>query len=270
MTARAGLTVVGQVAGAFVGGPIGAAIGGAIGGIVGGMIDGPQRTTQALLDDLGAVKFDYGSSWPRLYGVYRVKLTPIWSSDKRAVAHEEEVNSKGGPDQVNKTFTYEQDWLCWAPLNATGWARIWINGKLRASRLADADADTIEASAAQPAWADVTFFDGAADQLPWAVYEAAVGTADACAYRYRPTLAFSSLDLGTSGQPPLIEVEFVSGDSSRSNPATRSSSLTRSPSRATCRPTCVRGARSRSATRRAFRRSRQREPDPHHRAGCCP
>jgi len=210
MTARAGLTVVGQVAGAFIGGPIGAAIGGAIGGMVGGAIDGPQRSTQALLDDLGALKFDYGSSWPRLYGVYRVKVAPIWSSEKRPVPHDEEVNSKGGPDQINRTFTYEQDWLCWAPLNATGWARIWINGKLRASRLADADSDTIEASAAQPAWADVTFFDGAADQLPWAVYEAAVGTANACAYRHRPTLAFSSLDLGSGGQPPLVEVEFFS------------------------------------------------------------
>jgi len=208
MTARAGLTVVGQIVGASVGGSIGAAIGGAVGSIVGGALDGPTRTTQALLDDLGALKFDYGSSWPRIYGRYRVKVTPIWSSTKRPIAHDTEVNSKGGPDQINRTFTYEQDWLCWAPLNAVGWARIWINGKLRASRLSDADADTIEASAATPAWADVTFFDGAADQLPWAVYEAAVGTDNACAYRYRPTIAFSSLDLGNAGQPPLIEVEF--------------------------------------------------------------
>ena len=211
MTARAGLTVVGQIVGASVGGALGAAIGGAVGSLVGGALDGPTRNTQALLDDLSALKFDYGSTWPRIYGRYRVKVTPIWSSTKRPIAHDTEVNSKGGPDQINRTFTYEQDWLCWAPLNAVGWARIWINGKLRASRLSDADADTIEASAATPAWADVTFFDGAADQLPWAVYEAAVGTDNACAYRYRPTIAFSSLDLGTGGQPPLIEVEFVQG-----------------------------------------------------------
>lgn len=210
MTARAGLTVVGQIAGAYLGGPVGAAIGGMVGSVVGGALDGPTRNTQALIDDLAAIKFDYGSSWPRLYGRYRVKVTPIWSSDKRPIAHDTEVNSKGGPDQINRSFTYEQDWLCWAPLNATGWARIWINGKLRASRLSDADADTIEASAATPAWSAVTFFDGAADQLPWSVYEAEVGAADACAYRYRPTIAFSSLDLGNSGQPPLIEVEFVS------------------------------------------------------------
>lgn len=213
MTARAGFTIVGQVAGAFVGGPIGAAIGGMVGGMIGGAIDGPTRNTQALLDDLGAIKFDYGSTWPRIYGSYRVKVAPIWSSTKRPVAHDEAVDSKGGPDQINRTFTYEQDWLCWAPLNATGWARIWINGKLRASRRADADDGTIEASGATPAWADVTFYDGAADQLPWPVYEAAVGTADACAYRHRPTICFASLDLGTGGQPPLIEIEFVSGSS---------------------------------------------------------
>lgn len=214
MTARAGFTIVGQVAGAYVGGPIGAAIGGMIGGMIGGAIDGPTRNTQALIDDLGAIKFDYGTTWPRVYGSYRVKIAPIWSSAKRPVAHDEAVDSKGGPDQINRTFTYEQDWLCWAPLNATGWARIWINGKLRASRRADADDGTIEASGATPAWADVSFYDGAADQLPWPVYEAAVGTADACAYRHRPTIAFASLDLGTGGQPPLIEVEFVNGESS--------------------------------------------------------
>lgn len=209
MTVRAGFTLVGQVAGAAIGGPIGAAIGGMVGGAIGGAIDGPTRNTQALLDDLGAIKFDYGSTWPRIYGSYRVKVAPIWSSDKRPVAHDEAVDSKGGPDQINRTFTYEQDWLCWAPLNAKGWLRIWINGKLRASQRGDADDETIEASGATPAWADVTFYDGAADQLPWPVYEAAVGTENASAYRHRPTLCFASLDLGTGGQPPLIEVEFA-------------------------------------------------------------
>ena len=198
------------MAGAAIGGPIGAAIGGMVGGAIGGAIDGPTRNTQALLEDLGAIKFDYGSSWPRIYGSYRVKIAPIWSSEKRPVAHDQAVDSKGGPDQINRTFTYEQDWMCWAPLNATGWARIWINGKLRASQRYDADDDTIEATGATPAWADVSFYDGAADQLPWPVYEAAVGSADACAYRHRPTICFASLDLGTGGQPPLIEVEFVS------------------------------------------------------------
>ena len=107
MTARAGFAIVGQVAGAFVGGgPIGAAIGGMVGGMIGGAIDGPTRNTQALIDDLGAIKFDYGTTWPRVYGSYRVKVAPIWSSAKRPVAHDEAVDSKGGPDQINRTFTY--------------------------------------------------------------------------------------------------------------------------------------------------------------------
>lgn len=209
MTVRAGFTLVGQVAGAFVGGPVGAAIGSFAGALIGQAIEGPQRNTQALIDDLGAIRFDYGATWPRVYGSYRVKIAPIWSSEKRPVAHDEEVDSKGGPDQINRTFTYEQDWLCWAPLNATNWLRIWINGKLRASQRDDANDDTIIASQGAAAWASVSFYDGAADQLPWPVYEAAVGTDNACAYRFRPTMPFASLDLGTGGQPPLIEVEFA-------------------------------------------------------------
>ena len=54
-------TVVGQIVGASVGGPIGAAIGGVVGSLVGGALDGPTRNTQALIDDLSAIKFEYGA-----------------------------------------------------------------------------------------------------------------------------------------------------------------------------------------------------------------
>ena len=84
MTARSALSVVGQVVGSYFG-PWGAAIGGAIGGFIGGMIDGPVRNTQSLIDDLNAIKFDYGSTWPRVYGRYRSKVTPMWTSTKRRV-----------------------------------------------------------------------------------------------------------------------------------------------------------------------------------------
>jgi len=209
MSARSILTVVGQAVGSYFG-PIGAAIGGMIGGALGGAIDGPVHSSQQILEDLGAVKFDYGSSWPRMFGRYRFKIAPIWSSAKRPIAHDEEVGGKSsGPTAVNTTYTYQQDWLCWAPLNAIGWARVWIDGQLKASRLADADAATLAASASTTAWASITFFDGNAAQMPWPIYEAAVGTANAVAYRHRPTLGFESLDLGASGQPRLVEVEFV-------------------------------------------------------------
>jgi hypothetical protein len=207
--ARSVLTVVGQIVGGSIGGPIGAAVGGYIGGQIGGAIDGPVRNTQALIDDLGAIKVDYGSTWTRMYGRYRVPVSPLWSSEKRAIAHEEEVDSKGGPSAVNTHYTYDQDWLCWAPIGARGFLRVWVNGELKYSNLPDADADTLEASANTDAWASITMFDGAADQMPWSVYEAAVGSENALAYRHRPTLAIESLNLGGSGQPPLVEVEFV-------------------------------------------------------------
>lgn len=208
MTARSALTVVGQAVGAYFGGSWGAAIGGAIGGLIGGAIDGPVRNTQALLDDLGALKFDYGSAWPRMYGRYRFKISPMWSSTKRPVEHEEEIDEKGGPAAVNTSFTYEQDWMCWAPLGATGFARVWRNGELIYSVIAGSPASSVAASMETPAWASITFFDGDAAQMPWTVYEASVGTDNAVAFRHRPSLCIGSLDLGPSGQPPLIEVEF--------------------------------------------------------------
>jgi hypothetical protein len=208
--ARGALTVVGQIVGAYFGGPVGAAVGGAIGGAVGGAIDGPVRSTQALLDDLSALKADYGSTWPRMYGRWRFKMTPLWTSEKRPVEHEEEVG-KGGPAAVNTTFTYEQDWLTWAPLWAKGIARVWINGELKYNVLADADDETLENSANQTAFASITLFDGALDQEPWSVYEAAVGAENAIGYIGRPTVGIESIDLGPSGHPPLIEIEFVGG-----------------------------------------------------------
>lgn len=209
MSARSALTLVGEVVGAYLtGSPYGAAIGGAIGGELGGAIDGPQRNTQALLSDLTAIKFDYGSSWPRMYGRYRFKISPMWSSTKRPVAHEQTTDSKGGPSAVSTSFTYSMDWLCWVPLGAIGFARIWENGTLGYSGLADSDDATLAASQASTRWTSLTFLDGNPAQLTWPVYEAAVGTANAVAYRYRPMFGIEALDLGGSGQPPLIEVEF--------------------------------------------------------------
>lgn len=210
--ARSALTVVGEVVGAYLtdGSSYGAAIGGFIGGQIGGAIDGPMRNTQDQLQDLTALKFDYGSTWPRIYGRYRFKVSPMWSSTKRPIAHEEEVDSKGGPSAVNTTFTYSQDWMCWAPINAIGFARVWENGVLTYTRLADGSIASLDASAATTAWSEITFLDGNAAQLPWPVYEAAVGADNAVAGRFRPMLAFGSLDLGGSGSPPLIEAEFYS------------------------------------------------------------
>lgn len=222
MSARSILSVVGQAVGFAYGGPWGAAIGGMLGGAVGGGIDGPVRNEQAIIDDLGAVKFDYGSSIPRLYGTDRHKVVPNgWSSRKRIISHEESVDTKGGggPSAVNVTRTYEQDWLCYAPLNAKGFARIWINGELEYSARSDSPEATILASAKTSAFRAVTFFDGNATQEPWPVYEAAVDIENAVAYRDRPTIAFEALDLGPSGQPPLIEVEFFTAATPAEGPS---------------------------------------------------
>ena len=121
----------------------------------------------------------------------------MWSSSKRTIEHVEEVDAKGGPVAENTTFTYEQDWLCWAPINAIGFSRIWVNGSLRYSVLADTSDETFEASQEATNWGSVTFLDGNSAQMPWAPYEAAVGTANAQGFRGRPANGSGSLNGGS-------------------------------------------------------------------------
>ena len=64
-------------------------------------------------------------------------------------------------------------------------------------------------------WTAMRFYGGGPDQMPDPVYEAAVGAGNAPAYRGRSTVFIEGLNLGGSGQLPLLTFELVSAGTFR-------------------------------------------------------
>ena len=91
-----------------------------------------------------------------------------------------------------------------------GVRRIWSNGRLVWSAADDADSATLLASTEAAEWESIQVFTGAADQLPWAVYEAAVGVGNAPAMRGRGCVGITGVNLGGSGYLPQFTFEVVS------------------------------------------------------------
>lgn len=196
--------------GYFIGGPTGASIGWSIGSALGSSLGPAQHNDGPRLEDLRATKVQYGAAVPRIYGRRRVAGAMIWSSEKHETATETEAG-KGGPSVVNTTYTYDIDGIWWLSDNIgnVGVSRVWINGELVYSVLSESSEATVTASAATDRWTSITFLDGNASQMPWPVYEAAVGSANAVAYRHRTCVAIEGLQLGSSDQIPLIEFELI-------------------------------------------------------------
>jgi hypothetical protein len=167
-------------------------------------IDGPRLT------DAQVTGASYGEPIPYVLGARRVAGQVWWQSARRENATTSGGGGKGnGPKQT--TFTYERDFLFGLTSNPKGvLTRVWLNGKLVWSILGDQE--TIDNSENTDLWSRITFYTGADDQLPDPVYEAAVGTADACAYRGRSSVFIEALQLGSSGQIPNLTFEVSGGD----------------------------------------------------------
>lgn len=207
--ARLALGVAGAAAGFLIGGPVGAQIGFAAGSIAGGFLEGPQKTRGPRLDDLKAPQATYGTPIAYLEGTNRVAGLIVWASDKREIATTEEVGGKG-PSAESTTYTYEIDVLYMVSANVmAGIRRIWSNGKLIWSNADDADTETLSASANTDAWTSITVYTGAPGQLPDPIYEAAIGVGNVPAYRGRGTVMIEGLQLGGSGQLPVLTFEVV-------------------------------------------------------------
>lgn len=160
------------------------------------------------LDDLKLPKFEYGSPIPRVWGRNRLPSAPIWMSSKREISTT--TGGKGGPEPEQTTYTYECDilfLLCDNEIDAV--PRIWSNGELIYSALAASDDATASASESTDKWADMRVHTGGPTQLPDPVYEAAVGVGNAPAYRGRATLMIEGLQLGNSGQVPVLTFEVL-------------------------------------------------------------
>lgn len=200
--------VIGAVAGYVVGGPSGAQWGFAIGSTVGAIAQPKEQISGPRLEDLKLTGSAYGSPIPWVQGYPRISGGVWWASAKREIATTEE-QGKGGGAEVT-TYTYEVDVLIGLTDNEiAGIRRVWSNGKLVYSAADDADTSTLLASQQSAPWRHLTVLTGAADQLPHPVYEADVGTANACAYRGRGAVMIEGLQLGGSGIMPNLTFEVV-------------------------------------------------------------
>jgi hypothetical protein len=216
--AAAGAMIGGAVGGTFLG-LSAATIGWSVGAMVGGLLfapDGPK----AELQDTRAAKVQFGAKIPRVDGRARLPCNPRWQSDWRATSQEAGGKGGGGGSEY---YTYACDallWVCEGVDDAVG-VRLWHNGKLVYSTLSNeaiGEADDPESewsrvdeslAADNELFSSVTFFDGNAAQMPWAVYEAAVGTANADAHRGLFCVAIENYQGGQSPQMGLWEVEIL-------------------------------------------------------------
>jgi hypothetical protein len=205
------LQVVGMAAGSFFG-PVGAAVGGIIGGEVGGFIDGPPEGPR--LGDLSAPQIEYGGKIGRFYGGPKwFEVSPLYMSDKRESSTV--VGGKGGDSGVEQ-FSYSCDMLLrvcesreGTPCEVIAVTGVEVDGELVWTALADAGAEAIANSAEQEIWSDMAVQLGHEDQAPWSVYEAAVGTDNANAYRGYLTVGFSDFLLAQNGQPRRVRIQAI-------------------------------------------------------------
>lgn len=190
-------------------GMTGASIGWMAGSMLGSAFGPTQKSEGPRLSDLSVSTSSYGTPIPYVAGSPRVAGQIVWASTKREIATTESAGKGGGGSEYT-TFTYEVDLLILLTDNEIdGVRRIWSNGEIIWSAVASAGTDSLIASATTTAWTRMTIYTGASSQLPDPTYEAAVGTANAPAYRGRGAVFIEALQLGGSGQIPNLTFEVV-------------------------------------------------------------
>lgn len=212
--AAAGAAIGGSLVPGVIGfGITGAQAGWIVGSMVGSAFAPAQKSQGPRLSDLSVSSSAYGTPIPYTQASPRVAGQIIWASTKREIATTTRQGGKGGQKQKVTTYTYEVDLLIMLTDNVIGGvSRIWSNGKLVYNMLASASAGTNAASYSTSLWSRLSVYTGGASQLPDPTYEAAVGTANAPAYRGRGTVFIESLQLGSGGQIPNLTFElFGSG-----------------------------------------------------------
>ena len=208
IVAAAGAAIGGMLAPGIVAfGMTGASIGWMAGSMLGSAFAPTQKGQGPRLDDLKVSSSSYGTPIPYLAGHPRVAGQIVWASAKREIATTQEAGKGGGGSEYT-TYTYEVDLLYLLSDNEIeGMSRVWKNGELVYSVLIDSDDATVDASINNGGWSRMTVYTGSAEQLPDPDYEAAVGTANAPAYRGRGSVFIKSLQLGGSGQIPNLTFE---------------------------------------------------------------
>jgi hypothetical protein len=198
-------------AGAVLWGMSGAQLGWMAGSMLGNALFAPtQRGEGPRLGDLQVSGSAYGTPIPSIAGHPRVAGQVIWASTKREIATTQSAGGKGGGGSEYTTYTYEVDLLILLSDNEIASVRrIWKNGEMIWTQAADATQASRNASVRTGEWSRLTVYGGSPPQLPDPDYEAAVGTANAPAYRGRGTVFIKSLQLGGSGQMPNLTFEVM-------------------------------------------------------------
>jgi hypothetical protein len=189
-----------------------AQIGFAVGSVAGSILFSPtQKASGPRLADLKAPQVTYGSTIAYIEGHPRLAGTLVWASEKREISTTTQQGGKGGGGAEVTSFTYEIDVMVMLSENvAAALRRVWWNGDLVYTRAEDADLASLQSE--EERWERLTFYSGAADQLPDPTYEAAVGVGNAPAYRGRSCVFIESLQLGSGGQLPNLTFEVSGGD----------------------------------------------------------
>jgi hypothetical protein len=187
----------------------GAAIGWTLGSVAGSLLFQPD-SPGATMQDTRAAKLQYGARIPRPVGRVRLPLNPRWTSEWRETG--QEAGGKGGGG--SEYFTYSADGLFWVAdatqqIKLIALTRLWHNGKLVWTKLADSSDESLANSEAASLFSEVEFHDGNAAQMPWAVYEAAVGSVNADAHRRIACVSVTNYQAGTSPNWGLLEGEFI-------------------------------------------------------------
>jgi len=186
----------------------GAQLGWMAGSLVGSMLNKPPGQAGPRLDDsaLRVTGTEYGQCIPWVAGAPRVPGIIIWASDRHKTTTTEEVGKGGGQEYT--TYSYDVDALYLiADRPGCVVTRIWMNGKLVWTSLADSDGDSRLASQTTDKWRRLTVYPGNDDQLPDPTYDAAV--VSATAYRRRTTVFIEGLQLGNSGALPNFTFEVA-------------------------------------------------------------
>lgn len=201
------------------GNPVGAQLGWAAGSLLFAATQSGPKTEGPRLADLSVSTSSYGTPIPYVQGHPRVAGQIIWASSKREIATTTEEGKGGGAEYTS--YTYEVDLLILLTDNViAGVSRVWSNGELIWSSLTGSDDGTLAASSGTNKWQRMTVYTGAPTQLPDPTYEAAVGTANAPAYRGRGSVMVQGLQLGGNGQLPNLTFEVFTAATSATRDVT--------------------------------------------------
>jgi hypothetical protein len=202
--AQLAVSAAGAVGGFYIGGPVGAQIGWTAGSMIGASLF-PEKGKVPGVGDLRAPSVQYGSPLVRLHGTNRTSGALAWYSPKRVIAGSS--GGKGTPTTTTDTAEIDLLYIVSVDSDVHSLLRVWVNGEMKWTGRADSDAGSIDNSAATDAWTSIEFLDGSATQLPHPVIEAIEGVGNVPAYRHRQCVLIEGLQLGQSGQLPLVEFE---------------------------------------------------------------